>query len=59
MKFSARPTRRTKVIFPHLILKHVKDTITKEGIQDWMFEIHPEFDDDLLEELAGGLLTVL
>jgi hypothetical protein len=25
------------------------ETINKEQLQDWLFKIHPEFDDDLLE----------
>ncbi|CBY32512.1 unnamed protein product [Oikopleura dioica] len=28
------------------------ETINKEQLQDWLFKIHPEFDDDLLEVLA-------
>lgn len=31
-----------------------KETINKEQLQDWLFQIHPEFDDNLLDMLANG-----
>ena len=30
------------------------ETINKDQLQDWLFKIHPEFDDDLLD---GGTLS--
>ncbi|CAG5106315.1 Oidioi.mRNA.OKI2018_I69.chr1.g2787.t1.cds [Oikopleura dioica] len=30
------------------------ETINKDQLQDWLFKIHPEFDDDLLDALAEG-----
>ena len=47
-------TAEEDVIREICIFANGEQTISKNGLEDWMYKIHPEFDDDLLEHLADG-----